>query len=56
MVSPYRNSGFTPQLIQLQVKVGDLSDGQTRRFPAGGVDLRVFLSRLPRRVRRASLR
>jgi hypothetical protein len=38
---------FHSPVIQLQVKVGELADGQTRRFPAGGVDLRVFMRRLP---------
>ena len=38
---------FHSPVIQLQVTVGELADGQTRRFPAGGVDLRVFMRRLP---------
>jgi len=38
---------FHSPVIQLQVKVGELADGQTRSFPAGGVDLRVFMRRLP---------
>jgi hypothetical protein len=38
---------FHSPVIQLQVKVGELADGQTRRFPADGVDLRVFMRRLP---------
>ena len=38
---------FQSPMVQLQVKVGELADGQTRSFPAGGVDLRVLLRRLP---------
>jgi Protein of unknown function (DUF3604) len=40
---------FHSPVIQLEVKLGDLADGRTLTFPAGGVDLRVFLRRLPAR-------
>jgi hypothetical protein len=36
-------------VIDLDVVLGDLADGTTRTFPAGGVDLRVFMRRLPAR-------
>ncbi|MBI2216314.1 MAG: hypothetical protein HYU51_03360 [Candidatus Rokubacteria bacterium] len=36
-------------VIDLDVMLIDLSDGATRTFPAGGVDLRVFMRRLPAR-------
>src|SRR4030095_11647150 len=38
---------FHTPVIQLEVKLSELNDGQTRTFPAGGVDLRVFWRRLP---------
>jgi len=34
-------------VIDLDVTVGDLADGTVKTFPAGGVDLRVFMRRLP---------
>lgn len=34
-------------VIDLDVRLGDLADGTTRTFPAGGIDLRVFMRRLP---------
>jgi hypothetical protein len=40
---------FRSPVIDLDVPLGDLSDGSTRVFPAGGVDLRVFVRRLPAR-------
>jgi hypothetical protein len=40
---------FHTPVIQLEVKLSELNDGQTRTFPAGGVDLRVFVRRLPAR-------
>jgi hypothetical protein len=36
-------------VIDLDVPLGDLADGHTRVSPAGGVDLRVFMRRLPAR-------
>jgi hypothetical protein len=36
-------------VIDLDVTLGDLADGTTRVFPAGGVDLRAFMRRLPAR-------
>ncbi len=36
-------------VIDLDVPLGDLADGATRVFPAGGVDLRAFMRRLPAR-------
>jgi hypothetical protein len=36
-------------VIDLDVRLGDLADGATRTFPAGGIDLRVFMRRLPSR-------
>ncbi len=38
---------FRTPVIDLDVPLGDLADGATRTFPAGGIDLRVFLRRLP---------
>jgi hypothetical protein len=32
-------------VIDLDVTLGDLADGTTRTFPAGGIDLRVFMRR-----------
>jgi hypothetical protein len=40
---------FHTPVIQLEVKLGDLADGRTLTIPAGGVDLRAFLRRLPAR-------
>ncbi|HEX2437522.1 MAG TPA: DUF3604 domain-containing protein [Methylomirabilota bacterium] len=36
-------------VIDLDVPLADLADGVTRVFPAGGVDLRAFMRRLPGR-------
>jgi hypothetical protein len=38
---------FRTPVIDLDVPLADLADGSTRTFPAGGVDLRVFMRRLP---------
>src|SRR5207247_685170 len=43
-------------VIDLDMTLGDLADGSTRTFPAGGVDLRVFLRRLPARDETRELR
>jgi len=40
---------FHSPVVRLEVKLSDLAGGQTRIFPAGGVDLRVFMRRLPAR-------
>jgi hypothetical protein len=40
---------FRTPVIDLDVQIGDLADGATRTFPAGGVDLRAFMRRLPAR-------
>ena len=40
---------FRTPVIDLDVRLGDLADGATRTFAAGGVDLRVFMRRLPAR-------
>jgi hypothetical protein len=40
---------FRTPVIDLDVPVADLLDGATRIFPAGGVDLRAFMRRLPAR-------
>ncbi len=40
---------FHSPVIRLQMKLSELSDGHTVTFPAGGVDLRVFVRRLPAR-------
>jgi hypothetical protein len=40
---------FRTPVIDLDVRLGDLDDGVTRTFPAGGIDLRVFLRRLAAR-------
>ncbi len=48
---------FRSPVLELEVGVDELADGRTRSFPAGGVDLRVFVRRLPARGnRRARLR
>jgi hypothetical protein len=33
--------------MDLDVRLADLASGDTRTFPAGGIDLRVFMRRLP---------
>jgi hypothetical protein len=38
---------FRTPVIDLDARLADLADGATRTFPAGGVDLRVFMRRLP---------
>jgi hypothetical protein len=38
---------FRTPVIELEVPLAELADGKTRTFPAGGVDLRVFMRRLP---------
>jgi len=38
---------FRTPVIDLDVPVGDLADGAVSTFPAGGIDLRVFMRRLP---------
>jgi hypothetical protein len=40
---------FRTPVIDLDVALADLADGATRTFPAGGVDLRAFMRRLPAR-------
>jgi hypothetical protein len=40
---------FRTPVIEFPVSVRELADGQTRTVPAGGVDLRVFVRRLPSR-------
>ena len=40
---------FHTPVIDLDVPLSDLTDGTTRTFPAGGIDLRVFMRRLPTR-------
>ncbi|HUG37955.1 MAG TPA: DUF3604 domain-containing protein [Candidatus Limnocylindrales bacterium] len=40
---------FRTPVIDLDVTLGDLADGATRIHPAGGVDLRAFMRRLPAR-------
>ena len=40
---------FRTPVINLDVPLADLADGSTRTFPAGGVDLRAFMRRLPMR-------
>jgi hypothetical protein len=37
---------FHSPVLEFQVKLAELADGQTRNFPAGGVDLRAFVRRL----------
>src|SRR4029434_6319886 len=34
---------FRTPVLSLDVRLGDLAAGDTRTFPAGGVDLRVFM-------------
>jgi hypothetical protein len=38
---------FRTPVIDLDVPLANLADGATRTFPAGGVDLRAFMRRLP---------
>jgi Protein of unknown function (DUF3604) len=40
---------FRTPVIDLDVPLGDLRRGATLTFPAGGIDLRVFMRRLPAR-------
>ncbi len=40
---------FRTPVIDLDVRLADLADGATRVVPAGGVDLRAFMRRLPAR-------
>jgi hypothetical protein len=40
---------FRTPVIDVDVPLADLAGGATRTFPAGGVDLRVFMRRLPAR-------
>ncbi|HAM56523.1 MAG TPA: hypothetical protein DCQ64_14450 [Candidatus Rokubacteria bacterium] len=40
---------FRTPVIDLDMRLGDLAGGATRTFPAGGIDLRVFMRRLPAR-------
>jgi hypothetical protein len=40
---------FRTPVISLDVPLGDLAAGATKVFPAGGVDLRAFMRRLPAR-------
>ncbi|MEX2148427.1 MAG: DUF3604 domain-containing protein [Candidatus Rokuibacteriota bacterium] len=40
---------FRTPVIDLDLPLSDLADGGTRTFPAGGVDLRAFMRRLPAR-------
>jgi hypothetical protein len=42
-------------VIALDVPLADLADGATKTFPAGGVDLRAFMRRLPARDRTREL-
>ena len=46
---------FHTPVAQLEVPLADLVDGETRTFPAGGVDLRVFMRRLPARGQTSDL-
>jgi hypothetical protein len=47
---------FRSPVIDLDVRLGDLDTGATRTFPAGGIDLRVFMRRLPARGFTSELR
>jgi hypothetical protein len=47
---------FRTPVISLDVPLVDLADGATRVFPAGGVDLRAFMRRLPARDHARELR
>ena len=46
---------FHTPVTRLEVRLSDLADGRTLTFPAGGVDLRVFLRRLPARGQTSDL-
>jgi hypothetical protein len=43
-------------VMNLDVPLTDLARGDTRTFPAGGVDLRVFMRRLPARDQTPEIR
>jgi hypothetical protein len=47
---------FRTPVIDVDVPLADLAAGSTRLYPAGGVDLRVFVRRLPARDTTAELR
>ena len=47
---------FRTPVIDLDVPLADLASGATLTFPAGGIDLRVFMRRLPARDFSAELR
>ena len=47
---------FHSPVIHLQMKLSELGDGHTLSFPAGGVDLRVFVRRLPIRGHTSELK
>jgi hypothetical protein len=47
--SPAAVLRFRTPVLNLDVPLADLATGATRTFPAGGVDLRVFMRRLPAR-------
>ena len=47
---------FHSPVIESEVRVRELADGQTRSIPAGGVDLRVFVRRLPARGHASEIR
>jgi hypothetical protein len=47
---------FRTPVIDVDVPLADLAAGSTRLYPAGGVDLRVFVRRLPARDTTAGLR
>jgi len=46
---------FRSPVIALDVRLGDLADGATTTYPAGGIDLRVFMRRLPARGHAAEI-
>jgi len=46
---------FRTPVIDLDVRLADLASGATATFPAGGIDLRVSMRRLPARDRSADL-
>jgi hypothetical protein len=47
---------FRTPVIDLDVPIGELAAGEPREFPAGGVDLRVSMRRLPARDLTSELR
>jgi hypothetical protein len=47
---------FRTPVMNLDVPLTDLARGDTRTFPAGGVDLRVFMRRLPARDQTPEIR